>query len=67
MKLINKPKRKPFGPIESMNFDKTNVLQEVQSYNMGSTINYSFLAKNIIFVIKLASLQKTLVKLLKDS
>ena len=28
-----------------MNFDKTNLLQEVQSYNEGSTINYSSLAK----------------------
>ena len=28
-----------------MNFDKTNLLQEVQSYNVGSTINYSSLAK----------------------
>ena len=33
------------GPIENMNFDKTNLLQEVQSYNEGSTINYSSLAK----------------------
>ena len=40
MKYINKPKRKPCGPIESMNFDKSNLLQEVQSYNEGSTINY---------------------------
>ena len=45
MKHINKPKRKPCGPIENMNFDKTNLLQEVQSYNEGSTINYSSLAK----------------------
>ena len=45
MKQINKPKRKPCGPIENMNFDKTNLLQEVQSYNEGSTINYSSLAK----------------------
>ena len=29
----------------NMNFDKTNLLQEVQSYNEGSTINYSSLAK----------------------
>ena len=47
MKHINKPKRKPCGPIENMNFDKTNLLQEVQSYNEGSTINYSSLAKKI--------------------
>ena len=33
------------GPIENMNFDKTNLLQEAQSYNEGSTINYSSLAK----------------------
>ena len=28
-----------------MDFDKTNLLQEVQSYNEGSAINYSSLAK----------------------
>ena len=41
MKHINKPKGNLCGPIESINFDKTNLLQEVQSYNEGSTINYS--------------------------
>ena len=45
MKHISKPKRKPCGPMESMNFDETNLLQEVQTYNVGSTINCSSLAK----------------------
>ena len=48
MKHMYKPKRKPCGPVENMNFDKTNLLQEVQSYNEGSTINYLSLAKKYI-------------------
>ena len=47
MKHINKPKRKLCGPIESMNFDKTNLLQEEQSYNESLTVisHYSILPK----------------------
>ena len=48
MKDLNKPKRKLCGPIESMTFDKTNLLQEEQSYYEGSTINYSSLAKKYV-------------------
>ena len=48
MKHVNKPKRQPCSPIEIMNFDKNNLFQEVQSYNEGSTINYSSLAKKYI-------------------
>ena len=58
MKYINKPKRKPCGPIESMNFDKNNLLQEVQSYNEGSTINYSSVSKKYGICNKAGKLAK---------
>ena len=45
MKQENSKKRRPCGPIQKINFDKDALLQEVQSYNDTTAINYSNLAR----------------------
>ena len=50
-----------------MNFDKTNLLPELQSYNEGSTIDYSSLTKKYNICNKADQPTKTVVRLLKNS
>ena len=45
MKHESSKKRGPCGPIDKMNFNKVGLLQEVESYNDTTAINYSNLAR----------------------
>ena len=44
MKHETSKKRRSCGPIEKMNFNKVELLHEVESYNDTTAINYSDLA-----------------------